>query len=105
MKRKKLPWLTRLAAFFHRQEEHHRICWRCHKAIRRREHWHQVKVGWFAPFYTVEHKDCDDPFKLNPVQVIEILGPNLPFEGEIVFADSQKTNDLKLEIKEPRHDL
>ena len=95
MRHRKQSLLERLAAFFHHQDEHHRVCWRCHRPIKRNEHWHQIKVGWFAPFYTVEHRYCENTLQANPVQVVELLEPKLPFEEENPHLYLQKTDNLE----------
>lgn len=85
MKQTKLSWWERLLNRLHPPNPHHRICRMCRKPIRRHEHWRQVRVGWFAPVYTVEHCDCKDPLRNDPLKELakkmtQDLGPGLPFE-------------------------
>jgi hypothetical protein len=80
MRHKKLSWFERFTMLFDRQDPHHRICRHCHMPIRKKEHWHQVKVGWFAPFYAVEHNDCKHPTAETPCLSTRRAGPELPFD-------------------------
>lgn len=80
MKPRRQSWLHRLCAFIHRPDAHHRICWRCHKPIKRHEHWHQIKVGWFAPAYTVVHANCKNTTEEAPQEIAQRLEPELPFD-------------------------
>ena len=88
MKRKNdIPfgWLLDFVHRLRHGDEHHRVCRLCHKPIRRHEHWRQVKVGWFAPVYTVEHRDCAHPTAIShaiPVQTVP-SEPELPFDGTV----------------------
>lgn len=86
MKAKKLTFLERLFARLRPKEEHHRVCCRCHKPIRRHELWEQVRVGWFAPVYTVKHRDCKRPLRdprETPFQIAQRLTQELPFDGTV----------------------
>ena len=80
MKQKQLSWFERLLNFVHPANPHHRICYLCHKPIKRREHWRQVQFGWFAPVYTVEHRDCKNPLQELAKRMAQDLGSGLPFD-------------------------
>ena len=62
------------------REEVHRICRKCKAQIRRRHRWHQVRVGWFSPWYTCEHWDCTDPMRDPKIPGERKSEPQLPFE-------------------------
>ena len=78
MRQKQRTWFERITAFLGHRDRHHRVCRLCHKPIKKKEHWRQVQVGWFAPVYTVEHRDCKNPLH-NPAPPPD-LGPELPFD-------------------------
>lgn len=87
MRRKRLAWWVRLAGMVTGEDLHRRVCRRCGKPILRAHKWHHVKVGWFAPWYCCEHKDCKHPAmetaSQTEVRLMKIrLEPELPFEGE-----------------------
>ncbi len=58
--------------------EHKRVCRKCHKLIKRHHRWHQVKIGWFSPWFCCEHWDCANPLR-DPHAVAPYVGPELPF--------------------------
>jgi hypothetical protein len=95
MKQKKMTWLKRFAGIFNPTRDQHRICRLCHKRILRAHKWHSVKVGWFAPWYCCEHRDCSNPMKAaskKPNQTLE-----LPFETEIrTFTKDGTSGELKI---------
>lgn len=74
-------WLSRLIRRFLPAKSNHRICRKCKKQIKKHHRWHQVKVGWFAPWYTCEHWDCNNPLR-DPKLVCgyEADNPKLLFE-------------------------
>ena len=82
MRQQEKSWRKWLTGFFGRRDNHHRVCRLCHKPIKKHERWRQVKVGWFAPVYTVEHRNCAQPAE--PAQWIPAVPkpnePELPFE-------------------------
>ena len=80
MKQKRLTWFERITAFFARRDPHHRVCQLCRKPIKKGEHWHQVRVGWFAPYYTVQHKNCASPRQDAVQQIDRPIYPELPFD-------------------------
>ncbi len=81
MKRKKLTWLESFTRIFNPPRDPHRICRLCHQRILRTHKWHSVKVGWFAPWYCCEHRDCKNPTMEAPQKPVESLVLNLPFES------------------------
>lgn len=77
---KKLQFLfVAFLALFRPRNEPHRVCWRCKKLIKRREKYHHIRVGWFSPVFTVEHRDCKNPTMLTTQEIVQQLGPELPF--------------------------
>lgn len=97
MKRKSDIPFSWLLDFFRRGDEHHRVCRICHKPIRRHEHWRQVRTGWFAPVYTVEHRDCKHPTidpRETPYQRAKRLEPELPFDGTVWGESGHEINDF-----------
>jgi hypothetical protein len=92
MKARARSWLERIVAVFLREDRHHRICRLCHRPVKKHERWRQVKVGWFAPVYTVEHRDCTNP--LAPARCVPAhpVEPELPFEMEnVLYGDVYPT--------------
>jgi len=95
MKRKKLTWLERFTRIFNQPRDPHRICRLCHKRILRSHKWHSVKVGWFAPWYCCEHRDCSNPMKAASEK--SNLTLELPFETKIrTFTTGGTSGELKI---------
>ena len=93
MKRKQSVW-DRLTGLFNREHNHHRICRLCKKSIKRHHKWHQVRVGWMAPWFCCEHRDCANPTLETPFQLAERMGEDLSFSSDPTIFESTSMGGL-----------